>query len=84
MPDRVFIVQDLDWDHAGRLDYGKDPGDREKKQKIVGAGVKRKCIPKYDLSYQGCIFASIKLLAQAKNRLSCSAALVDGPRYCRT
>lgn len=40
MPDRVFIVQDLDWDHAGRLDYGKDPGDRGKKQKMVGAGVK--------------------------------------------
>ena len=84
MPDRVFIVQELDWDHDGRLDYGKDPGDRGKKQKIVGAGVKRKCIPKYDLSYQGCIFTSIKLLAQAKNRLSRSTALMDGSRYCRT
>lgn len=84
MPDRVFIVQELDWVHAGRLDYGKDPGDQGKKQKMVRAGVKRKCIPKYDLSYQGCIFTSIKLLAQAKNRLSRSAALVDGPRYCRT
>lgn len=29
---------------------------------------------------KGCIFASIKLLAQAKNRFSSSAALVD----CRT
>lgn len=45
MPDRVFIVQELDWVHAGRLDYGKDPGDQGKKQKMVRAGVKRKMHP---------------------------------------
>lgn len=45
MPDRVFFAQDLSWDNAGQLDYGKDPGDRGKKQKMVGAGVKLKIHP---------------------------------------
>jgi hypothetical protein len=45
MLDRVFIVQDLGWNNAGRLDYGKDPGDRGKKQKMVGAEVKQKMHP---------------------------------------
>ncbi|MGZ1156960.1 hypothetical protein ACXO20_06630 [Lactobacillus delbrueckii subsp. bulgaricus] len=37
-----FLLQDLDWNYAGRFDHGKDPGDRGKKKKMVGAGVKRK------------------------------------------
>ncbi len=46
MPDRVFILKqrrlwntNTDW-LTGRLDYGEDLGDRGKKQKMVGAGVK--------------------------------------------